>query len=148
MILTFKFPDTITSASFMVRRYYLSLLYHFEQVYYFRKQVPPSSTLGKKRWLSYDYLFSLSNYVAMILLIFYQPMISYIQILGIGALPIAPRPIGKVLLLMIYLFRVSQWIIRSDYCFDLPVHLMFTCSLNAVSLASYNNSRSNKYNLC
>ncbi|XP_057453840.1 high mobility group B protein 10-like isoform X2 [Lotus japonicus] len=44
VILAFKFRDTITSASFMVRRYYLSLLYHFEQVYYFRKQVPPSST--------------------------------------------------------------------------------------------------------
>ncbi|XP_061375457.1 high mobility group B protein 10 [Gastrolobium bilobum] len=44
VILMFKFRDTITSASFMVRRYYLSLLYHFEQVYYFRKQVPPSLT--------------------------------------------------------------------------------------------------------
>ncbi|KAJ1416963.1 High mobility group box domain [Sesbania bispinosa] len=44
VILAFRFPDTITSASFMVRRYYLSLLYHFEQVYFFRKHVPPSST--------------------------------------------------------------------------------------------------------
>ncbi|MED6205123.1 hypothetical protein PIB30_015027 [Stylosanthes scabra] len=44
VILGFKFRETITSASFMVRRYYLSLLYHFEQAYYFRKQVPPSST--------------------------------------------------------------------------------------------------------
>ncbi|XP_051133659.1 high mobility group B protein 10-like [Andrographis paniculata] len=36
----FKFPSTITSASFVLRRYYLSLLYHFEQVYYFRKKEP------------------------------------------------------------------------------------------------------------
>ncbi|KAL4285605.1 hypothetical protein AHAS_Ahas19G0002900 [Arachis hypogaea] len=46
VIVGFKFRETITSASFMVRRYYLSLLYHFEQAYYFRKQVPPSSTPG------------------------------------------------------------------------------------------------------
>ncbi|GFQ00295.1 high mobility group b protein 10 [Phtheirospermum japonicum] len=41
----FNFPSTITSASFVLRRYYLSLLYHFEQVYYFRKEEPtdPSS---------------------------------------------------------------------------------------------------------
>ncbi|KAE9593970.1 putative transcription factor & chromatin remodeling ARID-HMG family [Lupinus albus] len=44
VVMVFNFRDTITSASFMVRRYYLSLLYHFEQVYYFRKQVPPSLT--------------------------------------------------------------------------------------------------------
>ncbi|KAG8365203.1 hypothetical protein BUALT_Bualt18G0080000 [Buddleja alternifolia] len=36
----FNFPSTITSASFVLRRYYLSLLYHFEQVYYFRKEEP------------------------------------------------------------------------------------------------------------
>ncbi|KAL3637573.1 hypothetical protein CASFOL_018741 [Castilleja foliolosa] len=41
----FNFPSTITNASFVLRRYYLSLLYHFEQVYYFRKEEPtdPSS---------------------------------------------------------------------------------------------------------
>ncbi|KAK7271409.1 hypothetical protein RJT34_27276 [Clitoria ternatea] len=43
VILAFKFRDTITSASFIVRKSYLSLLYHFEQVYYFRKQGLPSS---------------------------------------------------------------------------------------------------------
>lgn len=43
VIMTFNFPSTITSASFVLRKYYLSLLYHFEQVYYFRKQVPPIS---------------------------------------------------------------------------------------------------------
>lgn len=36
----FNFPSTITSGSFVLRKYYLSLLYHFEQVYYFRKKVP------------------------------------------------------------------------------------------------------------
>ncbi|XAR67303.1 hypothetical protein NMG60_11002009 [Bertholletia excelsa] len=35
----FQFPSTITSASFVLRKYYLSLLYHFEQVYYFRKEI-------------------------------------------------------------------------------------------------------------
>ncbi|PIN25123.1 HMG box-containing protein [Handroanthus impetiginosus] len=40
---SFKFPSTITSASFVLRRYYLSLLYHFEQVYYFRKEEPSIS---------------------------------------------------------------------------------------------------------
>lgn len=39
----FNFPSTITSASFVLRRYYLSLLYHFEQVYYFRKKEPSIS---------------------------------------------------------------------------------------------------------
>ncbi|KAK9269794.1 hypothetical protein L1049_001572 [Liquidambar formosana] len=43
VIVIFNFPSTITSASFVLRKYYLSLLYHFEQVYYFRKQVPPIS---------------------------------------------------------------------------------------------------------
>ncbi|CAA0841146.1 Eukaryotic translation initiation factor 3 subunit A [Striga hermonthica] len=33
----FHFPATITNASFVLRKYYLSLLLHFEQVYYFRK---------------------------------------------------------------------------------------------------------------
>lgn len=35
----FNFPSTITSASFVLRKYYLSLLYHFEQVYYLGKKV-------------------------------------------------------------------------------------------------------------
>lgn len=39
----FRFPSSITSASFVLRKYYLSLLYHFEQVYYFRKEVPSLS---------------------------------------------------------------------------------------------------------
>ncbi|KAL6975120.1 hypothetical protein U1Q18_023915 [Sarracenia purpurea var. burkii] len=40
VISAFNFPSTITSASFVLRKYYLSLLYHFEQVYYFRKEIP------------------------------------------------------------------------------------------------------------
>ncbi|KAL1820881.1 hypothetical protein ACET3Z_015750 [Daucus carota] len=38
--MVFKYPSTITSASFVLRKYYQSLLYHFEQVYYFRKKTP------------------------------------------------------------------------------------------------------------
>ncbi|XP_071730291.1 high mobility group B protein 10-like [Rutidosis leptorrhynchoides] len=36
----FKFGPTITNASFVLRKSYLSLLYHFEQVYFFRKKAP------------------------------------------------------------------------------------------------------------
>ncbi|CAI9088109.1 OLC1v1022354C1 [Oldenlandia corymbosa var. corymbosa] len=39
----FKFPSSLTSASFVLRKYYLSLLYHFEQVYYFRKEETSAS---------------------------------------------------------------------------------------------------------
>ncbi|XVF33829.1 hypothetical protein REPUB_Repub18cG0004700 [Reevesia pubescens] len=44
--MVFRFPTTITSASFVLRKYYLSLLFHFEQDYYFRKQVSLVSTPG------------------------------------------------------------------------------------------------------
>lgn len=40
VIAALNFPSTITSASFVVRKYYLSLIYHFEQVYFFRKEIP------------------------------------------------------------------------------------------------------------
>ncbi|XP_059444148.1 high mobility group B protein 10 [Corylus avellana] len=43
VIVAFNFPTTITSASFVLRKNYLSLLYHFEQVYYFHKQGPSVS---------------------------------------------------------------------------------------------------------
>ncbi|KAK4743964.1 hypothetical protein SAY87_010276 [Trapa incisa] len=43
VILAFSFPSTITSASFVLRKHYMSLLYHFEQVYFFCKEVPPVS---------------------------------------------------------------------------------------------------------
>ncbi|KAJ4826765.1 hypothetical protein Tsubulata_001952 [Turnera subulata] len=42
----FNFPSTITSASFVLRKYYMSLLYHFEQAYLFQKQVPSVSMGG------------------------------------------------------------------------------------------------------
>ncbi|XP_057426994.1 high mobility group B protein 15-like [Lotus japonicus] len=32
----FNFPSTATNASFVLRKYYTSLLYHYEQIYYFR----------------------------------------------------------------------------------------------------------------
>ncbi|KAL7103277.1 hypothetical protein ACP275_08G169800 [Erythranthe tilingii] len=46
----FNFPSTITSASFVLRRYYLSLLYHFEQVYYFRKEEPYIPSNDQASW--------------------------------------------------------------------------------------------------
>lgn len=42
----FRFPSSVTSASFVLRKYYLSMLYHFEQVYYFRKEEPSVSVAG------------------------------------------------------------------------------------------------------
>jgi len=51
--MTFNFKDTITSASFVVRKSYLSMLYHFEQVYYFGKQGFPPQTPG----MQYEFLF-------------------------------------------------------------------------------------------
>lgn len=47
--MVFKYPSTITSASFVLRKYYQSLLYHFEQVYYFRKKTP--SVLATGNWI-------------------------------------------------------------------------------------------------
>ncbi|GAU16549.1 hypothetical protein TSUD_167800 [Trifolium subterraneum] len=42
---TFNFPSTATNASFVLRKYYSSLLYHYEQIYYFRanRWTPASS---------------------------------------------------------------------------------------------------------
>ncbi|KAG9159851.1 hypothetical protein Leryth_007867, partial [Lithospermum erythrorhizon] len=39
----FKFPSSLTSGTYSLRKCYLSLLYHFEQVYYFRREEPPTS---------------------------------------------------------------------------------------------------------
>lgn len=58
MIGAFKFPTTITSASFVLRKYYLSLLYDFEQVYYFRKQFSPLSTAGTYLGVGFFVFFS------------------------------------------------------------------------------------------
>ncbi|KAG5235929.1 high mobility group family protein [Salix suchowensis] len=46
VITAFNFPTTITSASFVLRKHYLSLLYHFEQVYHFNKHIPSVSGTG------------------------------------------------------------------------------------------------------
>ncbi|WOL01422.1 high mobility group B protein 15 [Canna indica] len=35
---TFTFPSTATNASFVLRKYYMSLLRHYEQIYFFRSQ--------------------------------------------------------------------------------------------------------------
>ncbi|CAM6039723.1 unnamed protein product [Sphagnum compactum] len=42
----FNFPNTATSAAYILRKYYIGLLHHYEQVYYFRAEgplVPPPS---------------------------------------------------------------------------------------------------------
>ena len=51
VISVFKFPNSVTSASFVLRKYYQSLLYDFEQVYYFRKKSPSFLMPGKKQLL-------------------------------------------------------------------------------------------------
>ncbi|KVI00435.1 ARID/BRIGHT DNA-binding domain-containing protein, partial [Cynara cardunculus var. scolymus] len=33
---SFSFPPSATNASFILRKYYMSLIHHFEQVYYFK----------------------------------------------------------------------------------------------------------------
>ncbi|MQM01239.1 hypothetical protein Taro_033994 [Colocasia esculenta] len=51
VIAVFKFPPTTTSASFVLRKYYVSLLHHFEQVHFHRRQgpllAPPASLHAK-----------------------------------------------------------------------------------------------------
>ncbi|KAI4389690.1 hypothetical protein MLD38_001890 [Melastoma candidum] len=44
VIAVFQYPTTITSASFVLRKYYMSLLYRFEWVYFFGRQGTPFST--------------------------------------------------------------------------------------------------------
>ncbi|KAG1334463.1 putative High mobility group B protein 9 [Cocos nucifera] len=41
VVMAFSFPPTTTSASFVLRNRYLSLLHHYEQVYFFGAQGPP-----------------------------------------------------------------------------------------------------------
>lgn len=45
VIAVFSFPSTITNASFVLRKYYMTLLLHYERVYYFRKPGPPTVQL-------------------------------------------------------------------------------------------------------
>nr|DAD48147.1 TPA_asm: hypothetical protein HUJ06_018084 [Nelumbo nucifera] len=40
VISVFNFPSTITNASFVLYKYYISLLHHYEQLYFFRKNIP------------------------------------------------------------------------------------------------------------
>lgn len=47
VVLAFSFPTTMTSASFVLRKYYMALVYHFEQLYYFGRRVPSYSLPGK-----------------------------------------------------------------------------------------------------
>ncbi|KAK8945754.1 High mobility group B protein 9 [Platanthera guangdongensis] len=54
VISIFNFPATTTSASFVLRKYYLSLLHHFEQVYFFGARgrlVPPAAALQTRNQL-------------------------------------------------------------------------------------------------
>ncbi|PKA52806.1 High mobility group B protein 15 [Apostasia shenzhenica] len=47
VISAFNFPSTITNASFVLRKFYMSLLQHYEQVYFFRNKelaIPLSET--------------------------------------------------------------------------------------------------------
>ncbi|XP_011629069.1 high mobility group B protein 9 isoform X3 [Amborella trichopoda] len=49
VIAAFNFPPTTTSASFVLRKYYISLLHHYEQVYFFRTKgplVPPAAPVN------------------------------------------------------------------------------------------------------
>ncbi|KAG9448853.1 hypothetical protein H6P81_008818 [Aristolochia fimbriata] len=46
VIALFSFPSTITNASFVLRKYYISLLHDYEQIYFFREQQLPVSTGG------------------------------------------------------------------------------------------------------
>ncbi|KAK1325382.1 High mobility group B protein 9 [Acorus calamus] len=51
VIAVFNFPPTTTSASFVLRKYYISLLHHYEKVYFFRLRgplVPPEAALHAK----------------------------------------------------------------------------------------------------
>ncbi|XP_038979914.1 high mobility group B protein 9-like [Phoenix dactylifera] len=44
VIAAFDFPKTTTSAAYVLKKCYLEILFHYEQVYFFRKQGPVSHT--------------------------------------------------------------------------------------------------------
>lgn len=48
----FNFPSTATNASFVLRKYYFSLLRHYEQIYYFKARGwnPASSGMSLERY--------------------------------------------------------------------------------------------------
>eukprot|EP00268_Persea_americana_P028477 TRINITY_DN2765_c0_g1_i1.p1 TRINITY_DN2765_c0_g1~~TRINITY_DN2765_c0_g1_i1.p1 ORF type:complete len:329 (-),score=68.94 TRINITY_DN2765_c0_g1_i1:296-1282(-) len=43
VISVFNFPSSVTNASFVLRKYYMSLIHHYERVYFFRKEGCPIS---------------------------------------------------------------------------------------------------------
>lgn len=43
---TFNFPSTATNASFVLRKYYYSLLQHYERIYYFKAQDQSAASAG------------------------------------------------------------------------------------------------------
>ncbi|KAI3980598.1 hypothetical protein MKX01_025163 [Papaver californicum] len=51
--IVFNFPQTATSASFVLRKHYLTLLYHYEQVYFFKLPFTPSSVAMPVKSLTY-----------------------------------------------------------------------------------------------
>lgn len=53
----FNFPSTATNASFVLRKYYNSLLLHYEQIYYFKAQAwnPLSSGAPREHLLPFTY---------------------------------------------------------------------------------------------
>ncbi|KAL4561120.1 hypothetical protein LXL04_033282 [Taraxacum kok-saghyz] len=51
---SFNFPPSATNASFIIRKYYMSLIHHFEQVYYFKAKAwtPVSTDVSVDTWQS------------------------------------------------------------------------------------------------
>ncbi|KAL6517106.1 hypothetical protein OROHE_017812 [Orobanche hederae] len=55
----FSFPSSATNASFILRKYYVSLLYHYEQIYVFKAKCwtpSPSDTMQHLSAISSDYV--------------------------------------------------------------------------------------------
>ncbi|XP_021291222.1 high mobility group B protein 15 isoform X1 [Herrania umbratica] len=52
----FNFPSTATNASFVLRKYYVSLLYHYEQIYFFKARgwIPVSSDRFQNPSITYN----------------------------------------------------------------------------------------------
>lgn len=49
----FNFPSSATNASFILRKYYVSLLYHYEQIYFFKAKCWSPAPTGELRSLRY-----------------------------------------------------------------------------------------------
>lgn len=59
---SFSFPPSATNASFILKKYYMSLIHHFEQVYYFKAKAWTPLSDGVCTSLIFSWLF-LSNVV-------------------------------------------------------------------------------------